>query len=221
MKIIDVPQSGHLGTFISFKTRYGQFRRPYVVPRDPQTPAQLRVRSLMGRISARWRVLTDIQRAAWIARAAESQSRPRLGQSGRLTGCQLFVMINFNLALIGEDQVDLPPDYPQFGTNPVGALTITDVSGALALQLSVTAVPDCQILVWGTRPGSPGASFPGRFVFLGLLPEPVAGLSDITALYVARYGVLRLQTRIFIRTCLQINGWQSLPKQTPAVVPAA
>ena len=49
MKIRDVPQSGHLGTFISYRTRYGQFRRPYVIPKDPQTPAQRRHRENMGR----------------------------------------------------------------------------------------------------------------------------------------------------------------------------
>jgi hypothetical protein len=39
MKIIDVPQSGTLGTYVSFQNRFGLFRRRYVVPKDPQTPA--------------------------------------------------------------------------------------------------------------------------------------------------------------------------------------
>ena len=41
MKILDVPQIGKTGTMVSYKTRYGQFRRRYVVPRDPGTPAQV------------------------------------------------------------------------------------------------------------------------------------------------------------------------------------
>jgi hypothetical protein len=55
MKIIDVPQSERLGTFVSYKTRYGQFRRPYIIPSDPKTPAQLRPRRNMGRAAACWR----------------------------------------------------------------------------------------------------------------------------------------------------------------------
>src|ERR1017187_960656 len=53
MKIIDVPQSGRLGTFVSYKTRYGQFRRPSVIPSDPKTPAQLRHRRNIDRKSTR------------------------------------------------------------------------------------------------------------------------------------------------------------------------
>ena len=80
MKVKDVPQSGKLGTFITFKTRHGQSRRPYVVPRDPQTPAQLNIRSRFGRVSASWRALTDEQRAAWITAAREVPSQGTLGR---------------------------------------------------------------------------------------------------------------------------------------------
>jgi hypothetical protein len=221
MKIIDVPQSGHLGTFISFKNRFGQFRRRYVVPKDPRTSAQLSVRSRFGRISARWRVLTDAQRAAWTAFSTEVASRGRLGKSGPLTGCQLFVKINTNLAFVGMEPVTDPPDYPRFGANPVGSLTITNVRGAIALKLSVPSAPAQHTLVWGTVPGSAGASFPGRFTFLGLLPAPVAGVSNITELYVAKYGVPPVTKRVFIHTRQQVNGWQDAPKQTTAVVPPA
>ncbi|MCX6928634.1 MAG: hypothetical protein NT154_36295 [Verrucomicrobia bacterium] len=221
MKIIDVPQSGHLGTFISFHNRFGQFRRRYVVPKDPHTPAQMRVRSQFGRVSARWRVLTEPQRAAWIAFASEFSSRGRLGKSGPLTGCQLFVKINTNLAFVGMDQVSDPPDYPGFGANPVGDLSITNSRRVIALKLSVLTAPSQQILVWGTLPGSAGAYFPGRFTFLGLLPDPVGGISDITELYVAKYGVPPVGKRVFIHTRQQVNGWQDGPKQTTAVVPVA
>jgi hypothetical protein len=219
MKIKDVPQSGHLGTFITFKNRFGQFRRPYVVPANPRTPAQVRVRSQFGRASARWRTLTEEQRAAWTTFASQNKSRARLGQSGALTGLQLFVKINNNLASLGLPPVSDPPDYPKFGKNPVGALTITNTGDVLALKLAVPTAPIRHTLVWGTAPGSAGATFPGRFVFLGLLPEPVAGVSDITELYVARYGIPPVGTRVFIQTVQQINGWQDAPKRTTAVVP--
>lgn len=219
MKFIDVPQNGHLGTYISFRTRFGQFRRRYVVPKDPHSPAQMRLRSRFGQVSARWRVLTDEQRAAWNASAAEVLSRRRLGKGGRLSGCQLFVKINSNLAFIGQAQVDDPPGYPRFSANPVGNLTLTNTRGAIALKLSVATAPTANILVWATAPGSAGASFPGRFTFLGMLPDPVAGVSDITKLYVGKYGVPPAGKRIFIHTRQQVNGWQDAPKQTTAVVP--
>ena len=123
------------------------------------------------------------------------------------------------LADIGEPQVVEPPSYPQFDINPVGDLTITNTRGVIALKLAVPAAPARQTLVLGTKPLSAGRSFPGRFTFLGLLPEPVGGLSDITEMYKAIYGVLPANMRIFIRTMQQINGWKDTPKQTNAVVP--
>ena len=221
MKIIDVPQSGKLGTFISFRNRFGQFRRKYVVPKDPHSPAQMGVRSRFGRVSARWRVLTDEQRAAWNAASGQVSSRSHLGKSGRLTGCQLFVKINSNLAFIGQAQVDAPPDYPRFGANPVGNLIVTNARGAVAFKLSVPSVPSGNVLVWGTTPGSAGASVPGRFTFLGMLPNPVAGVSDITKLYVDRYGEPPPGMVIFIRTCQHIDGASDVPKLTSALVQKA
>ena len=54
-EILDVPQSGHLGTYISFKTRHGQSRRRYVIPRNPRSPAQMRIRSRIRNVAGRWR----------------------------------------------------------------------------------------------------------------------------------------------------------------------
>ena len=221
MKIIDVPQSGHLGTFISYRTRYRQFRRPYVIPADPKTAAQLRHRHNMGNPAARWRTLSDSQRAAWIALAGRVDSHSSLGQSSRLAGFNLFISINSNLSDIGEPQVNDPPDYPQFSVNPVGDLDITNLGDVITLKLSVPSAPARRTLVLATRPLSAGRSYPGRFRFIGLLPEPVGSISEITDLYRAVFGLPPATMRIFIQTVQQINGWKDIPKQTSFVVPPA
>jgi hypothetical protein len=221
MKILDVPQSGKFGVSVSVRTRYGQFRRPYSIARDPRTPDQLQMRKLLARIAACWRVLTEEQRALWIADGLEVDSHPSLGQSGSLTGCQLFTKINFNLAIVGADQVDEPPERPEFGKNPVGALLITNTGEGIALHLRVTGTPAQPILVLGYRPISAGARFARDFLILGLLPVPVGGVSDITDLYVARFGVPPVGMRLLIRTRQQIDGWDDLPVETMALVPAA
>src|ERR1035438_5304346 len=91
MKILDIPQSGTSGVSVSVQSRFGQFRRALIVPKDPRTHDQVRVRSALGRYSALWNKLTDVQRRLWNARAGEVRSRPRLGKNGHLTGQQLFV----------------------------------------------------------------------------------------------------------------------------------
>ena len=55
---------------------------------------------------------------------------------------------------------------------------------------------------------------------IGLLPEPVAGISDITKMYTDIFGAPPAKRWVFNQTVQQINGWQDAPKQTTAVVPA-
>jgi hypothetical protein len=220
-KKLDVPQSGKVGTTVNVATRYGQIQRQYVKPKDPKTPAQMSIRSNLARISAHWRVLTEEQRGAWMLAAQDAHSRPRLGKSGRLSGCQLFIKINCARAALGLGRFDDPPEVPKFEANPVGDLAITNTDGAIALTLSVSGTLCEHTVVFGAAPCSAGKYFVRHFNILGFLPEPVGGVSDITDLYVARYGVPRAGTRVCIRTQQHINGWDDLPKQTSAIVPGA
>ena len=218
---LDVPQSGKVGTTVNVATRYGQVQRQYVKPRDPKTGAQMSIRSNLARVSARWRVLTEEQRGAWTLAAQEAHSRPRLGKSARLSGCQFFIKINCARAALGLDQFDDPPKPPEFELNPVGELTITNTHGKIALKLSVPSAPTEHTVVLGAAPCSAGRYFVRHFNILGLLPAPDRGASEITELYVGRYGVPRPGTRVCIRTQQHINGWDDLPKQTSAIVPGA
>lgn len=218
-KVSKNPTSGAEGTTVSYKSRYGQAEREKSVPANPRTNAQVRVRTSLGRSSARWRTITDQQRAVWITGGLQVKSEPRLGQSGPLTGCQFFNKINCTLALTGEPPTDVPTERPSFDLNPVGALDIINEDGDIALKLNVPRAPTVYILVLGTAPCSAGMSVPRRFVILGRLPDPVSRVSDITAMYVARYGVPPVRSRVFIRTVQVANGWEDFPKDTTAVVP--
>ena len=221
MKKLDVPQSGKLGTTVSFKTRYGQITRQHVVPRDPHTAVQMSRRAAFGRARYRWGRLTDAQREVWNGTSRGSRTRPRLNQSGPFPGYLLFIKINCNLAVVGLDMVQDPPDVPEFGSNPVGKLTITNSSGVIALKLSVSGKAAQDIVVSGSRPRSPGRTREDHLAILGLLDGPERGVSDITALYVGKYGLPPVGSRVFIETMQQLYGWQDLPKLTSAVVPAA
>jgi hypothetical protein len=220
-KVSKVPSSGKQGTTVTYDTPYGQAERERRVPANPRTNAQVRARTSLGRSSARWRTLTDQQRVVWINGGRQVKSEPRLGQSGHLTGCQFFNKINCTLALAGEPPTDVPTERPIFSANPVGALSITNDGGDIALELSVPRTPAHYVLVMGTAPCSAGVTVPRRFVILGRLPDPVGRVSDITDMYVARYGIPPGGARIFIRTMQVANGWEDFPKDTTAIVPKA
>jgi hypothetical protein len=86
--------SGRFGDWVYFVRNGKQCRRRYVRPKDRRSPAQLRVRKNFGEAAKHWShspQLTQAQRDAWELEANQIQSRPRLGQSGPLTGQQHFV----------------------------------------------------------------------------------------------------------------------------------
>ena len=141
MKILDIPQSGKCGTTVSVRTRYGLVRRRYAIPTDRRSPAQLRIRSAFGRVVSRWRGLTEDQRASWTPATQGVNSRPSVGQSGRLSGYLLFIKINSALAYQGQALVDTPPKRVTFDANPVGPLVATNTDGVFDLKLSVPALP--------------------------------------------------------------------------------
>jgi hypothetical protein len=143
----------------------------------------------MAHVAPRWRTLSEMQRLAWITAAEAEHSHSHLGQSGPLGGYNFFMQINSNLVDVGEAEMVIPPGFPEFPLNPVGDLVIANTGGVIALKLSVPSAPTRYTLVFGTKTRSAGSYFPGHFVFLGVLPDPVQGLSDITALYRAKRGV--------------------------------
>ncbi len=168
----------------------------------------------------RWRLLTEIQRAGWKDLASRAPSHGRLADNSFLQGQQLYQKINGNRLFLGEPWLDEAPDLPDFSENPVGDLSITNTAGTITLCLPVGTAPEHPILVSANKPGSAGAQFPSRFVFIGLLPVPENDLCDITLMYLAKYRVLATHDRVFIQTTQQFNGWRGFRSQTTAVVPA-
>ena len=219
MRILDIPQSGHCGTFVSVRTRYGQIRRRYAVPRKSPSPAQQRNRSIFALVVALWRSLTEAQRATWTAAGKDTSSRTKLNQCGSLPGYVLFMKINTVLMYQELPPVLTPTDRPTFPANEIGELVVTNTGGEIDLKLSVPNAPTARILVLATHPRSAGVSFANHFTILCVLPPAEAGYSTITDRYVARYGVPPVGTRIFIRTRQLLDGWEDDPKQTAAIVP--
>jgi len=109
-------KSGRCGDWIWF-VRYGkQIRRRYVRPHDPSTLAQLRSRARLSDASRKYsHSLTEKQHEACIAAGAKLRSRPRLGQSGPLTGQQYSIRRQYALqkAHGNRTKTAIAPQVPQ------------------------------------------------------------------------------------------------------------
>jgi hypothetical protein len=220
MKISSIPKSGRKGSVVYLKTRYGNVARQYVRPRNPRSTEQQAHRDNVRAVTGRWRTLSADQHAAWCTAATNKYLLTETGHRVRLNGYHHFVSLNIRRADLGLPQFDLPPAEPVFGSNPVVELAITNTGGRIALKLRVPSPPAQYTLVQGARPVRSGVRCVQHYPFLGLLPPPKDGWSDITGLYVTRHGVPKAGTAIWIRTCQHIDGWQDVPKVARARVAA-
>jgi len=220
MKIESIPKRGRKGNVIYSETRHGKVAREYVPPRNPRTAQQQAHRHNVGAVLGRWGTLTDEQQAAWRVAAANQWFVNDEGRKVRLNGYNFFASLNIRRADLGLSQFDYPPAQPSFNKNPVDELTASFAGGVFALKLRVPSPPAQYTLVQGAAPVRTGVRCVQHFPFLGLLPPPTDGWSDITELYETRYREPKVGTAVWIRTYQHIDGWIDVPKVFRARVPA-
>jgi hypothetical protein len=190
-------------------------------PPTPTPPAQVAEREIWRAVNARWPKLTPEQCGMWIAFASTVNSKPRLGQSGPLTGYQLFMKINSTLAYWGKPQVDLPPPYPQFPQLAVSSLSVANVANVLKITLGCAADLGAFTVLRASAPQSARRETCTDFRIIGACPAPVQASADITALYLAKFGVPPVGSKLFLQVNQMIDGWQNDPRKfTAAVSPA-
>ena len=221
MKILDIPQTGKLGLTVTWSGRNGLLRRTLAIPANPRTDQQMAVRSLLAQQTRRFDGLTDAQQDAWNTAAAAFQSTPTLGQSGPLTGLQLFVRINCKLGLLGQEPVDVPPVSPQFPTLAPQSLIITNTAGVIAVKLTCPTPPGENTVLRASPPQNSAVRACRNFRIIGTCPAVVQGTADITALYVAEFGAVPAGKRLFVQASTMVSGFESLPRQFQARVPVA
>ena len=221
MKILDIPQAGKCGVAVSQGGRNGQVRRILVIPGNPQTEPQLLIRNFLGNAAALWRQIAEAQRLGWIAAAEQEQSKPSLGQSGPLSGIQLFTKINCSLLLVGEAVVSDVPAKPQFPTLPVTGLSITNIAGTIALKLACSDDLEANTIVRASAPVSAGIYKQTDFRVLGTAPVVSGGYSDVTSLYTAEFGAPVVGKKVFVTVNQCVDGWQDIAHKYSAIVPTA
>ena len=227
MKSIDVPQKGKRGKIVASRNHFGPYQKEFVPPKQPGTASQRGVWGNMTEFSWMWNELGDERRLAWRRLASKVHSRPNMGKSASLDGALLLKKLNMVLRTCGREPLLDPPPLPVFGPNPVVGFAIRAGRGGIALKVKVSrdvrwedrpALEDLMVYAWA--PCNAGVDKNGLYVFLGLLPAPVRGESDITKLYLKklkewrklkdkRYHIPLEGARIFIRVWQQVNGFEN------------
>jgi hypothetical protein len=105
------------------------------------------------------------------------------------------------------------------GSTRNGRLVIENGADGVRLYLVVSGELNEDVMVFGQEPCSRGRYKRRNVSYLGLLPPPIGGRSEITRLYKAKFGEPRPGQKVFIVTCQEKDGWKGLDLETSATVP--
>ncbi len=185
--------SGSLADSTFSTGRGGDYIRRRVNPAQPRTAAQVAARSVFGTMSARWRTLTDAQRAGWRTLATSITLTDRYGKSYTPSGQQLFVGANATLANDGDELWDAPGGGSAHVPPFVGALVAKRGAAAANDVITVdvgTVAASERGIVSATAQFSAGRAYisPSQFRKIATLQPGAGGARDIKAAYEAVFG---------------------------------
>jgi len=193
-------------------------RKPGARKKAP-TPDQRRAREEMRTLSAAWNNLTEEQRLAWNGESRTNRRGGLAARSRRRSGRASFFKANSRRLALSQDLLTDPPGSESVCPFPIVRLLITNHGGRIALKLRLSSGRAEGVMVSASRPCNAGVTVGRKFCRIGLLPAPEKGMSDITELYVARFGLPSVGTKIFIRVQQMHDYVGSVVQTTSAIVP--
>lgn len=189
---IVVAGSGKIGGHVASKNRGGAYFRTKVTPSNPQTSAQLNVRSLFTSLSQAWKGLTEEQRNAWNAAVSLYKRTNIFGDLKEPSGINLFQRLNNNLAQIGEATILEPPLPAEVPALFITGLAASTGAGTLGITFEPTPAPaGTSFVVRASKPLSPGISYSkNQMRVIGYFEAAQASPYAAGADYVAKFGSL-------------------------------
>ena len=188
-------------------------------PKNAPTPDQRRARREMRILSEAWNNLTEDRRQAWDMAARSDRRGGLAARTRRRSGRRLFFKVNFRRLALRQDLLTDPPGCGSACSAPLAQFVIINRGGRIALKVRLAFGHAEGVIVSSWRPCNAGAMKWEKFVRIGLLPAPERGMSDITKLYVAKFGIPPVGKKVFIRL-QQMNDYLGrLIYTTSAVVP--
>lgn len=201
------------------RARWGTYTRP----RNPSSPSQTAIRATLKTLAQRWGTVLNQtpQRDGWISRALVTNWTDIFGQTYHLTGLALYILVNQNLATIGEAVLDDAPGSLTCGSP--GTATIAFNGGAhLYLDTGTHPAANEHAVIWAAPPCSPGVAYVGKkYRIMAHFAAAVAGPWDIITPYQNKYGILTSGRQV----CALVNfiddryGWQGTPATASGIIP--
>ena len=193
-------------------------RKPGARKKVP-TPDQRCAREEMRTLSAAWNDLTEEQRQGWVDESRANRRGGVAARSRRRSGRRLFFRANSRRLALKQNLLTDPPESGTVCPFAIVRLVITNHGGRIALKVQLSSGRAEGVMVSSWHPCNPGVMVWNKFVRIGLLPGSKRGLHDITDQYVAKFGLLPVGKKIFIRVQQMNDYLGSVVQTTSAIVP--
>ena len=138
--------TGRIEGVVYSKNKYGHYVRAFRAPRQPGSTPQMQVRAHFLNASTSWRALSEAQRSAWNAYAAETRRRLPGGETGTVTGVASYVSVYTVARLAG---ITGPMGTPSPGAGRLGVPDPTGIEVATG-KVNVQQIPSdaTHMVVW-------------------------------------------------------------------------
>lgn len=142
------------------KNKGGNYMRNKTTPVNPQTEAQMIKRAQFGALSAAYRSLSAADIDKWNAAAANFPYTDIFGDSRTLSGSQLYVKLNNNLAQVNTPALTTPPNPAGTGTPSVTSVLVEVTDETITPTMALIGAPaSARIVYEATRALSDGVRF--------------------------------------------------------------
>ena len=158
-------------------------------PTGATTNAQVGRRASMSKISKSWKLLTNEQMQEWDRLAEHTSGQSTFGQKAELSGMNLFVRLNVNRAMAGEDLLSNAPESVE--ALPQADYRLVVVSPSMVVFQGIKHQPAPQKLVVKMSASmSPGITNGwNKTVIISPDTEDDWGEADLTTLYTKIIGI--------------------------------
>lgn len=198
---------GALGNSVIQQGKANSIVRKRAIPSNPRSGAQISVRNLVSVRSKAWASLTEAQRTAWDSAASSATWRQTdsMGRQFQLSGEQLYMKLNLQLAAIDETAITSPPVKEAFASLSVGTITATAGTPSLSVAYGGTLGANETLLLRMSNKASAGIMSAKSVSFVDI--QYTAAASPINALtaYVARFGALVAGQKLWVEL-VQVNA---------------
>lgn len=160
-------RSGSLGATVYSHNRYGQYIRTRSIPTNPNTARQSAIRTILRNLTEYWsNSLSQAERNAWEAYAADIPWTNKVGDTVHLTGLSHFLRSNSPRIQVGAAQVDAAPAIHTLAPGP-GTFTATASEATQEISVAFNNAEDwanedeALLIVRAGLPQQPGIKFFG------------------------------------------------------------